>query len=606
MNIKMPFLKFAGVFFFSLLFSLAVSAENMQVTFGATNFAPLSKKEEIIAHYASLQAPLFEGLGATSFESYVRWSGAEIKENEWDFSMYDVEVEYLRSQKLKWVPFIIAGPAYTTPDWFKQSSESLFYKCLEHGQESEVQSLWNPHLKKHIEAFIKKFSQHYEKQGVIESVLVGITGDFGEAIYPVSGGGWTGNYHQHQGLWSGDKEAVKNFQTFLKKKYNGIKKLNAAWNTGFTDFTNIKPFTSETAPSPAAFLDEIQWYRNSMSLWVDFWLKTTKKYFPRTPVYLCTGGDGYPDQGSDFSAQVKIAAKNQCGVRITNEASSYPFNFILTRWVSSAGKFYNSFFGFEPASGISREGLVNRIYNATASGAVQLFEYTDNLVKTDERKNTFKDNAKFLIKRAPDVKAAAFIPTTYLTVRHAQRWGKFFMDLAGLRPVTDFDFADENMIEDGALKNYQILFIVDGSLVKKSVKEKILAFVQKGGILFGYRLSKIKTLEGDFLLPGSVMETLKEEKESTLADAARFGEGYILSTLKKAPLKAYRETLSEIIYHTDKLDKKYKPLPFANDQDNGIYTTYFKDGILILNTSPKTWESGKFSLEPYSIKFFAE
>lgn len=220
-----------GIFLFNLLFSILIfpsliRGEEMQITFGVTNFPPEAKKEEVFANYDSIQVGIFKELGATSFESYVRWSAIEKEENKWDFSIYDAEVEYLRKYNLKWVPFLIAGPAYTTPEWFKKSDNSLFYKCLEHNQISEVQSIWNPHLKKYIERFIKKFAEHYVNSGVIESVLVGITGDFGEAIYPVTGGGWTGNYHQHGGFWCGDKYAIKDFQKYLSKKYKEIKNLN--------------------------------------------------------------------------------------------------------------------------------------------------------------------------------------------------------------------------------------------------------------------------------------------------------------------------------------------------------------------------------------------
>ena len=67
-----------------------------------------------------------------------------------------------------------------------------------------------------------------------------------------------------------------------------------------------------------------------------FWLRETRKNFPRGDIQLCTGGDSPPELGSDFGEQSRISAAIGGGVRITNEGSNYANNFSLTRWVASA------------------------------------------------------------------------------------------------------------------------------------------------------------------------------------------------------------------------------------------------------------------------------
>ncbi len=91
-------------------------------------------------------------LGVTSIESYVTWETVEgKKEGEWDWSRWDEQVRVLKEHGLKWVPFLILGPAYSTPDWFRESSEHYGCRCLEHGIQSKVESLWNPNLPKRID-----------------------------------------------------------------------------------------------------------------------------------------------------------------------------------------------------------------------------------------------------------------------------------------------------------------------------------------------------------------------------------------------------------------------------------------------------------------------
>jgi hypothetical protein len=133
----------------------AVSAgPGVEVTFGATNFAPGEPAERIADHYRAIHAEWVRGLGATSWESYVRWSAVEPEANQWDFGVYDAEVERLKAHGLKWVPFLILGPAYATPEWYRASEAHLPYRCLEHGTESAVQSLWNADLPSRVDAFM--------------------------------------------------------------------------------------------------------------------------------------------------------------------------------------------------------------------------------------------------------------------------------------------------------------------------------------------------------------------------------------------------------------------------------------------------------------------
>jgi hypothetical protein len=190
----------------------AVSAVAREVTLGVTVFAPSDPLEKIGRDFEAIGISNFAAAGVTSWESYIRWSGIQKAPGTWDFTGYDKEVEILKKNNLKWVPFLIAGSNYTTPPWFIDSADSLFYRCLEHDQDSGVQSIFNPALKPRVDEFIKRFADHYRPMGVIESVLLGITGDYGEAIYPVEDvGHWTGNYHQHAGFWVGDREAKASF-----------------------------------------------------------------------------------------------------------------------------------------------------------------------------------------------------------------------------------------------------------------------------------------------------------------------------------------------------------------------------------------------------------
>lgn len=455
--------------------------------------------------------PVYKSLGVTSIESYVTWETCEREsEGKWDWSRWDDQVRLLKENDLKWVPFLILGPAYSTPNWFRASDQHFPCRCLEHGTDSKIESLWNPNLPKWIERFIREFANRYRDQGVIESVLLGIQGDFGEAIYSVWGGGWTfdipGEYHNHAGYWCDDPYALSSYRDFIRARYKSVGALNKAWGTSIqsldeVDFPGRKgeldAFQERVkAGEPGArrqWLDFVEWYRDSMTRWADWWIAVTRKYFPDTPIYLCTGGDAEPRHGSNFAEQCRVAAKHKAGVRITNEASNYATNFVITRWVASAGKHYGAYYGFEPAGAEDEFGIVARIYNATASGANQLHDYSPNVTQSRSRIEQQQKHIKYLFRvPTPIVPVALWYPNVAMTLR----WGGYLEKAAKLRDLTDYDYVDETMLRTGALSRYRVMVIIHGDVMETSDARLVADWVAKGGRLVVMDVSEFESVEG--------------------------------------------------------------------------------------------------------------
>lgn len=161
--------------------------EGAQVTIGGFDIGTAEELPGVLEKLKQ-QLPRMKAAGVTSHETYVRWNLVEKTPGKFDFSLYDQIAKLDESFGIKWVPFLIIGPGYAIPDWFHSSEDSVKYVCLEHGEQSSVESLWNPHLRGRVSRFIKEFADHYKPMGVIESVLLGITGNYGEAIYPATSG----------------------------------------------------------------------------------------------------------------------------------------------------------------------------------------------------------------------------------------------------------------------------------------------------------------------------------------------------------------------------------------------------------------------------------
>ena len=433
-------------------------------------------------------AAIFRALSVTSVESYVDWAGVEPEPGQWDWSKWDQQVATLQKARLKWVPFLIAGPAYATPLWFQQGPEALVYRCLEHGRDSKVQSLFNPRLRPQIERFLQAFAARYRDAGVIESVLLGVTGIYGESIYPAGPeGGWTARltspYHNHQGWWAGDTLAAAAFRAAMRGKYHAITTLNQAWGTTHGDFTNVVPFLPDQAPNDRARADFVEWYQQAMTDWSVFWVNATRRVFPNTPIYLCTGGDGNPNLGADFTAQTAAIARAGAGVRITNEGSDYAHNFSITREVATATRHYGTFCGFEPASAVDAGGVIARIYNATASGARQLHDYTPNtLGQGAPALQSFRSHAAFLVPRRPRLEAAQYLARETWAL-DPQAIGRTYTLSRVLRDVADLDFVTRRSASDGHLRQYRVLVLSESAVLEPQAAEAIEAWVRDGGTL---------------------------------------------------------------------------------------------------------------------------
>jgi hypothetical protein len=536
--------------------------------------------------------PALKAMGVTSHEVYVRWNLCEKEPGKWDWSIYDKYVEIYKRHRIKWVPFIICGSAYSLPDWYYKKYGSQGYVCLEHGEESDVQSLWNPTMRDHVASFLKAFCEHYRDTGTIESILLGVTGNYGEAIYPASGNDWTadrhGKYHTHAGFWAGDPLAVASFRLWLTSKYETSDKLRLAWGENAREISMIRPFLQKDSPNDRAWIDMIDWYTQSMTDYTQFWLAETRKNLPKGEINVCTGGHAPPEHGADFGEQCRIAAEVGGGVRITNEASDYQLNFSITRWVASAAQQYNAYFSFEPAGPVDARGVVARVYNATASGARGLHYYYGNLFDRAANTESFIKWGSRFTQRKPITEIAVYYPSTWIKLNSSMPF------LNAVRPLRDrFDFAylSDKQILDGGLKRVQALVVLLGNRYEERVLEQIKN-AQKQGLLLVYAdgLGRVRTVEGD----ESASETLFGEQMVNAGNVAIFQGEPILPE--------YRDLICTTLAKARQLSPATRMMVKMDSKEDKLFVTLSSENELLwLNASEHEAVSGAVQIPPFSI-----
>ncbi|MFA4945505.1 MAG: family 14 glycosylhydrolase [Lentisphaeria bacterium] len=423
--------------------------------------------------------------GFTSVQLYTFWRDFEpAARGQFAWAALDRKVRLIQAAGLKYVPFLIMGPKYAAPAWWLADPRHVGLRCLEHGKDSQVESIWNPAFRAEISRVLEAFAAHYLPWEVLESVQPGIGGDYGEAIFPALGN-WPGDYHTHRGFWCGGGAAAADFRQHLERQYGTVERLNAAWRRHYAAFTEIRPFLPHHAPSRTAAFDLISWYQAAMTDYAEFWMAECRRLFPALPAYLCTGGaDDEATAGAKFAAQAKAAARHGGGIRLTNEVNKFEENFRLCAHTHAACRFYGAYLGLEPVGPMTEQGVRNRTFGSAAFGNRQIFHYYGNLFGRDNRPlpaaACVRDHAGLIGFRASEPGLAFFWPVDQGllegaipaaardALRHIRRH----------YPVSPIS---EEMILDGALDGFRALVLIGAATARGPVLERIAQWVARQG-----------------------------------------------------------------------------------------------------------------------------
>jgi len=435
-------------------------------------------------------APLARVLGFTSIEVYIPWDLIEPKEGQFDFTYFDTIATEVGKYGLKLFPLLIVGSAYALPEWFKYSQENIGFVCLEHGLSNPIQSIWSPSHRRHVTRVLQALGEHYEPMGVLEGVRLGPSGNYGESQYP-AGGNWgykSEKMHIHIGYWAGDAFAVLDFQKFLVRKYGGLPALNNTWQTQYEDISTVKPLLPCQYQTLRARLDMTEWYTQSMTDWCEWWAIEARRAMPNTKIYQSSGGWGFREAGTDFSAQARSMKKVHGGIRMTNETDSLQQNIYVNRLAATAARLYEIPLGYEPASSHTARGVVGRIFTTVTTNGEHFFTYHSNLFNQPCAIDLWLENYSiFNYRQRPLVEVAVYYPETMNQLddgafRHLYAWG-FYPRVAEIRRHIEVDHLDENLIREGYLDRYKVLIFAWGNVIENDVLQIMDQWLRKGGTI---------------------------------------------------------------------------------------------------------------------------
>lgn len=439
-------------------------------------------------------------LGLVANEDYIAWGAIERTPGKWDWTQHDAMEQALHKAGLKYVAYCWV---HFPPVWLReQPANRTLMRCMEHGQETNYLSVFDPRTIEWYDHFYKTLHDHFGDR--IDDVYACILGPYGEGNYPLMVPDWINMGHCHEGYWCADQYAIKAFQAAIERKYGEIVKLNSAWGTKLQSFDEVRPpqelSRAGFKPSPEAFptaqdkrrwLDFITWYHQAIIDFAEQSVKTVLKYFPASKVRLKPGGNAVGVNPIAWGTYCPGYARMAKGYGIVLQPADCQGAVFGDKWMGTAYQFYGVKECTEPATALDDRTFARRIFSDAAAGAAQFFTYEFPQHAADIQKYI-----RLIAEKPGETEIAVYCPTTLYRLG-----GNLQPTIQGgnaLRDLCDYDVLDEALIMDGALKpeRYKALMVFQADIVDEPVLEKFNAFQRAGGKVWVVGDMTIKNVEG--------------------------------------------------------------------------------------------------------------
>lgn len=457
-------------------------------------------------------------MGVVANEDYIAWGAVEREPGVWNWKQHDDMERALHAAGLR---YVVYDWVHFPPTWLRTNDNRTLMRCLEHGQECNYLSIFDPQTIAWYDHFYKNFAEHFTNR--IDDVYACILGPYGEGNYPLMVPDWVNMGHCHEGYWCGDKYARIAFQKMMRKKYSRISKLNRAWGTQLKSFEEVS-MPAELAnekfkPSLSAFstpqdkrrwLDFITWYHQAIIDFAERSVQTLLKYYPADKVRLKPGGNARGVNPIAWGTYCPGYAKMAKPYHIVLQPADCGGAVFGDKWMGTAYQFYGVTECTEPAGGLDDKMFVQRMFSDASSGARQLFTY-----EFEQHSAAIQKYVHLFTGKPGETEVAVYCPTTLY--RFGESLDPTVQSGYPLRDLCEFDVLDEALISDGALnaKRYKSLLIFQTDIIDQNIIDAFDKFSRKGGKIHIIGNGEITNVEGKQWKPkpGTVLHTVALNKD---------------------------------------------------------------------------------------------
>ena len=511
-----------------------VSSGNLSVSFIQASPIGAFPRPDFLEPPPSVESQIRLGnMGLVANEDYVAWGAVEREPGQWLWKQHDAMEKALHQAGLK---YVVYDWVHFPPVWLrdKLKESCTLMRCLEHGQEANYLSVFDPRTIEWYDHFYKNLHDHFGNR--IDDVYACILGPYGEGNYPLKVPDWVNMGHCHEGYWCGDRFAIQAFQNAMKRHYVKIAKLNKAWGRDCRSFDEVRPPSQlsdeKFKPSPEAFptpqgkrnwLDFITWYHQAIIDFTEQSIRTVLKYYPPEKVRTKPGGSAAGVNPIAWGTYCPGYAKMAQPYRIVLQPADCQGAVFADKWAGTAYQFYGVKECSEPAGNLDDKSFVRRMFSDASSGVSQFFTY-----EFEAHAATMQKYLHLLTGKSGDTEIAVFCPTTFYRlggslVPTIQAGGP-------LRDLCEFDVLDELLIADHALttNRYKALLIFQSAIVDQPILDKLAAFLHEGGNIIAAGNISIHNVEGKEWPGGQGMKRIgtAERKAEWLKELSSNLAGY--------------------------------------------------------------------------------
>jgi len=479
-----------------------ISSGNLSVSFIQASPIGAFPRPDVLEPPPSVETQVqLKHLGLVANEDYIAWGAVEREPGRWDWRQHDAVEQALHKAGLK---YVVYDWVHFPPVWLRdqQKEKRALMRCLEHGQEANYLSIYDPRTIEWYDHFYRNLRDHFGDR--IDDVYACILGPYGEGNYPLLVPDWVKMGHCHEGYWCGDTYGVQAFQIAMKRRYREIARLNAAWGGDYRSFDDVRvpPELADEKfkPTPAAFptaaarrrwLDFIAWYHQAIIDFAEQSVRTVLNYYPPGKVRLKPGGNAGGVNPIAWGTYCPGYAKMAQPYRIVLQPADCRGAVFGDKWMGTAYQFYGVKECTEPAGDLDQTGFVRRMFSDAASGASQLFSYQFATHAPDIRKYIHLFTGK-----PGETEIAVYCATTLY--RLGGNLEPTIQAAYPLRDLCDFDVLDELLIADGALttNRYTALVIFQADIVDQPILDKIDAYRRAGGKVIAAGHDPVMNVEG--------------------------------------------------------------------------------------------------------------
>jgi Beta-galactosidase len=432
--------------------------------------------------------PHWRALGFDAVEDYVAWQVVEPRPGEWDFALHRGHAQAAARAGLQ---YVVYPWVHSLPPWWRAGPECVLARCVEHGQQGALPSLWAESTWHAAERLWRALAAALRDE--IRGVAIAFPADYGEVACGSGVADWILGEHEHQhvGLWCDEAPARAAWRAAVRARHGTPAALGTAWALPADDAWERAPLPAHDA-ALAHRADFARFLRGGVQDGARRLLSLARELFPDVPREIKLGHCSEAlELGSDWHALVDLAARHGAGVRFTGAAQGELF----TRRVASLCRTHGAPLLTEAPREIPVWLLHERAFTDVAAGARDVFEFPEQLVAA---RAGFEAVRPALGQTPLRPQVGCLYATTDLPLQPGRGAPEALVHAwPALRRVCDLDPLDERQIARGALAGLAGLLVLDGEHAPRAALAALAEWLHAGGTLIASAPQAPRLLDED-------------------------------------------------------------------------------------------------------------